>query len=329
MAKRRVSVGKYRALYRASAGGLFTILALDHQDALRSVMNPAAPMDISDDEIVAFKHDVVSIVGRKCSGILLDPLYSAAQAIHNNTVNQIGLLVELEKADYEMNPLPRVVELRSDWCVAKIKRMGADGVKLFFYYNPDDVEIAQQQEQIVSRVVEQCDIYDIPLYAEPIIYPFRDAADSAAYATDRARLVIESAQRIAELGADVLKLEFPLDIAHNLDEAQWADACRQLTNRIDCPWVLLSAGVDYESFRKQVRIACENGASGYIGGRAIWGEACQFTERTERVSWLNKTGTERIDELSAIVNQYARRWSDVIDCEPVSTTWYQSYEGDE
>ena len=38
------------------------------------------------------------------------------------------------------------------------------------------------------------------------------------------------------------------------------------------PWVLLSAGVDYPSTYKQVKMAMETGCSGVLGGRAFWKE---------------------------------------------------------
>jgi len=39
------------------------------------------------------------------------------------------------------------------------------------------------------------------------------------------------------------------------------------------PWALLSEGRDYDEFRELLAIACRAGASGFLGGRAIWGGA--------------------------------------------------------
>jgi hypothetical protein len=47
--------------------------------------------------------------------------------------------------------------------------------------------------------------------------------------------------------------------------------------------MLLSAGVDFESFRKQVKIACKAGASGFLAGRALWQEGTQIRSRDERM----------------------------------------------
>jgi tagatose-1,6-bisphosphate aldolase len=78
--KRTVSIGKYRALQRASTPqGHFAILAVDHQDALRRVMRPDAPETITVTQIVEFKAQVVRALAPATSGILLDPIYGAAQ----------------------------------------------------------------------------------------------------------------------------------------------------------------------------------------------------------------------------------------------------------
>ena len=77
-----LSIGKYRALQRAStAGGHFTILALDHSDALRRAMKPGAPDTVTTAQMVAFKRQVISALAPETSGVLLDPIYGAAQRI--------------------------------------------------------------------------------------------------------------------------------------------------------------------------------------------------------------------------------------------------------
>ncbi len=52
--------------------------------------------------------------------------------------------------------------------------------------------------------------------------------------------------------------------------------CKELDQASRLPWVLLSAGVDFESFRIQVEIACKAGASGFLAGRALWQEGARI-----------------------------------------------------
>ena len=316
-----ITIGKYRALQRATTpNGIFSVLAIDHQDALRRSLNPNSPTTVTDQEVIQFKHDVVSALVDTCSGVLLDPRYSAPQAIANNILGQCGLLVELEKADYSMEPMPLLVEILPQWSVNKIKQMNADGVKLFYYYNPDDAQTCQQQDALIANVAKACDEYDIPLYAEPIIYPFEQ--DEATFSVQRTRLILESAVRAQHLGADVLKLEFPLDVSNNNNIDTWFDACQQITDVVDVPWVLLSAGVDYDTFCRQVEVACKAGASGYIVGRAIWGEACSLPGKTQN-TWLGTTAVTRMEELAAIATAEGTSWHELLVPEVVTTEWYQ------
>ena len=54
--------------------------------------------------------------------------------------------------------------------------------------------------------------------------------------------------------------------------SQLADNLHALDAASERPWVLLSAGVDYPDYFKQVEMAMECGCSGVLGGRAFWKE---------------------------------------------------------
>jgi len=328
MTNRIITVGKAHGLYRTSTPEhVFTIIALDQQDVLRKALNADAPMSVTDQEITDFKLDAAEVFAPEISGILLDPVWSVAQAIERGLFRRTGLLIELEKADYAMQALPLDTLIRLYWDTAKTKRIGADGVKLFFYYHPDDTARAASQEALVSRIVTEAAVHDIPFFAEPIAYPHANgpAGGSTAYAEDFPRVVIESARRTDALGADVLKLEFPMDVRHQPDEAAWLDACQRLTAAIEAPWVLLSAGVDFETFQRQVQVACQAGASGFIAGRSVWGDACRIQDRGERRAWLEREGRSRVQSLVDIVRAHGSPWTTHYHIEPVSTTWFASY----
>lgn len=303
MNKRYQSIGKYRALQKASTpDGFFTILAIDHQDALRRALRPQEPEFVSDADLVDFKQQVVSGLIEAVSGVLLDPLYGAFQAIAAGTLASKGLLLELEKADYQMNPMPLDVEIDPGWSVAKIRQMNADGVKLFFYYNPASREHASRQEAVVRAVAAECARLEIPLYAEPII--FQDAASASADMLP----VVEAARQIGKLDVDVLKLEFPVDVQKESDPAVWMKACEAITASVTVPWVLLSGGVSFEVFARQLEIACKAGASGFIVGRALWGDATRISDPEERRIWLRQVGRRRLELLGAITSAYGTPW---------------------
>ena len=325
MATKTLSPGKYRALQRATtAEGHFAVVALDHQDALKRSMRPDAPDSVSENDLRDFKLDAVRALISDASGVLLDPIYGAFPAVASNVLGNKGLLIELEKADYQMAPLPLDVEIDPDWNVTKIKRMNADGVKLFFYYNPDRADHAARQESTIRQVVADCARYDIPLYAEPILFT-HDGDTSIA----KTELVAKSARRVAGLGADVLKLEFPVDVNCAADEAAWLDACKAVTESIDVPWALLSASVSFDVFARHLEAACRAGASGYIVGRALWGEAALIANRDERLAWLKDTGSRRLQQLNTIVAAHGAPWFKHYVAPPVTVESFRRYASPE
>ena len=70
------------------------------------------------------------------------------------------------------------------------------------------------------------------------------------------------------------------------------------------PWAVLSAGVDHETFIKQVEIAVANGASGAMAGRSLWKDSLAVSSqvRQERLSSL---ALPRLRELAAVVDESA------------------------
>lgn len=315
---KQVSTGKYRALQRASNDNrTFNILAIDHLDSLRKLLKPESPDTVTDHDMAVIKNQVISTQWDQISGVLLDPVYGAAQSVASGLPGHVGLLVELEKADYNLAPLPLAVEIRPNWSVDAIKRMGADGVKLFYYDDCDDIALCDQQDQTLKQVVVDCNRYDIPLYAEPIVLN--------ATPTTRSDKVLRSAIRADMLGADVLKLEFPVDTKADPDRNSWYSACSLITQSVTAPWVLLSAGVDFETFALQLDVACQAGASGYIVGRAVWGEACAIADFDERINWLQAVARERISTLNAIVETSANPWTMRLEHAPITPDWHVSY----
>src|SRR5512136_2041110 len=134
-----ISVGKLRGLqHLANSNGIMAMCAADHRESLARALNPANPNDVSYQEIVDFKLDLCQAVAPFASGILLDPIYGASQAIANGVLpGSIGLLVSMEKTGYAGTGTRRTTEMLPDWDVKKAKRMGASGAKILLYYRPD------------------------------------------------------------------------------------------------------------------------------------------------------------------------------------------------
>ena len=328
-----ISIGKLRGLQQlADARGMMTMCAIDHRGALKRALNEGDPDAVSYQDMVDFKLDLCQAVAPFASAILLDPEYGASQAIAAGLLpGQKGLLVSMEQTGYSGDRAARITELLPDWSVKKAKRMGASAVKLLIYYRPDLKDLASRQLDLVAMLADQCLEEDIALLVEPVSYPVdEEKASPTRFAEAKPGLVIETARQITALPIDVLKAEFPADIGFEQDEDRLLELCRELDQASRLPWVLLSAGVGFESFRKQVEIACKAGASGFLAGRALWQEGVGIRSRRERMDFFRKTAAPRLQTLAEIALQYGRPWYAKLDGEggrfaPVAEGWYRSY----
>ncbi|MCJ7575353.1 MAG: tagatose 1,6-diphosphate aldolase [Dehalococcoidia bacterium] len=328
-----ISIGKLRGLQQlADSKGMMTVCAIDHRGALKRALNGKNPAAVSYQEIVDFKLDLCQAMAPFASAILLDPEYGAAQAIAAGLLpGSKGLLVSMEKTGYAGASTARITELLPGWSVKKAKRMGASAVKLLVYFRPDLKDIASKQLDLVARLADQCIEEDIAFLVEPVSYPIEGSGTSSEkFAEIKPGLVIETARQITALPIDVLKAEFPADIKFEQDEGMLLGLCQELNQASRLPWVLLSAGVDFDSFKKQVGIACKAGASGFLAGRALWQEGAQISSRKERMSFFQNTAAPRLKNLAEIADSYGRPWYSRLGAEndrftPLAEGWYRSY----
>jgi len=315
-----LTVGKWRRLQQtADARGTFAVVAVDHRGPLRRSLEKESPQGKTDEALTALKRDIVRHLAPATTAVLLDPETAAGQCVADGSVPaRTGLLVALDTGSTG-ETLNRWTALVENWSVEKTVRLGASGVKMLLYYNPDAPE-ASEREALVRKVALECDNHDIPFFLEPLSYA-SDGSRGPLPPEQRRRVVIETARRLVPLGADILKAEFPVDVSIEPDENLWREACEELTEASDAPWVLLSAGVDYDTFLKQVRIACEAGASGVMAGRAVWKEAVTL-ESAVRNDFLGGIGYERMRRLKSLCAALGRPFTEVYDSPELSYDWY-------
>jgi tagatose 1,6-diphosphate aldolase len=328
-----ISIGKLRGLQQLTdSKGVMTMCAIDHRGALKRALNEKNPAAVSYQDIVDFKLDLCQAVAPFASAILLDPEYGAGQAVAAGLLpGPKGLLVSMEKTGYTGDSTARITELLPGWSVKKAKRMGASAVKLLIYFRPDIRDVASKQLDLVARLADQCLEEDIAFLVEPVSYLIEEGeASSQKFAEIKPGLVIETARQITALPIDVLKAEFPADIKFEQDEGKLLRFCRELNQASRLPWVLLSAGVDFNSFQKQVEIACRAGASGFLAGRALWQEGAQIRSRKERMNFFRNTAAPRLQKLAEIADKHGKPWYSKLGAEngkfgPVAEGWYRSY----
>lgn len=313
---KHLSVGKCRSLQTcASSRGTFTFLALDHRQNLRR----ANPRFQDDAELARFKLDVTRELAADATAVLLDPEFSAAQAIATGALpGDKGLVVALEATGYVGEPSARCSRLLEGWSVEKAKRMGADMVKLLVYYHPES-PTAPETEALVAQVAADCIRYDIGLMLEPLSYSLTGEKLSAG---EKRYVVVETSRRLTAIpGVDLLKAEFPLPA--DSPDVEWPDACAELHAASQAPWIVLSAAVSFETYLRQVVVACQAGASGVAVGRAVWQEAVHL-EGQARLDFLRTTARERLIRLTALTHALARPWTEIYAAE-APLDWYRTY----
>lgn len=322
------SLGKMRGLQQlANDAGVITVTALDHRGSLKTTLQQAEPdRVIGYDDIVAEKLRMLRVFAPFSSAVLLDPVYGAAQAVASQAIpGGVGLIVALEESGYEGQDTARVTPITSGWSVDKIKRLGVAAVKLLLYYHPE-APTARQQEELVARIAEECRQYDIAFLLEPMSYPLdpTQKKSSREFALEKPEIVLESARRLSGLGIDLLKAEFPDDPRHEKDERRMRTHCRELTAISPVPWVILSAAERFDVFQRLVEIACEEGASGFMVGRAIWQNAIELAGE-HREQALRTIALSRLGILSAIANHRARPWSERYSAGRIDERWREGY----
>ena len=320
----KLGIGKRRGLLECStARGVFAILALDQRSSLRKAMNPADPEGVSYERLVSFKQRLIKGLAPETSAVLLDPEYGAAQNIsQDNIPAQTGLIIALEETGYTGERTKRRSKILADWSVKKAQMIGASGIKLLVYYHPES-DVAEHQRDLIREVAEACSHQDVAFFLEPINYAI-DPEKPKLTPTERRKVAIQTADELSQLGADVLKLAFPIDCEAEPDEKIWLEACQEVSDACQVPWVLLSAGVDFELYIKQVIAACREGASGVMAGRAVWKEAVGLGPSAKK-SFIEETAITRFRKLQSVCDGLARPWGSFYPSQSIPDGWYVNY----
>jgi tagatose 1,6-diphosphate aldolase len=270
----------------------------------------------------AFKQQVIAALSPAASAVLLDPQVGAAQCIASGALPGHVVVVSVEASGYTGEPNARQSRVLPGWSVRQIKRLGASAVKLLVYYHPDALPAADI-ESLVAHVAADCAAHDIPFILEALSYSL-DRTRKQLPSAERRHVVIETARRLVKPGVDAFKAEFPLDVAEETDVREWSAACAELSAACVTPWVLLSASVDYDTFLRQVTIACQAGASGVAVGRAVWKEAVGLAG-SKRAEFVEHIACQRMRRITSLCDALARPWTDFYAPADVRADWYQKY----
>lgn len=235
--------------------GQFRILALDHRGSFENFIKTNGYLGKPWDESTVFnpvqiKAEIIEAWIDKVSALLVDsgwglPAYH--QVLEKSGKDPKPLLMPVEKSGYQQTSDGRVTEIENR--PSQLKSLGAEGVKLLL---PMDNSLPSFKTQIETgkTVLKESRDSNLPLFLEII-----------TYGQGLILRIIESCLQEG-LVPDVFKLAYPGS----------PENCQRLTEMINpIPWVLLTGGEKQEVFQSQLKIAIDNGASGFIAGRGLWG----------------------------------------------------------
>jgi tagatose-1,6-bisphosphate aldolase len=289
----------------ANEDGRLAVLAMDQRATLRRMLDgagtPSSAADLS-----AFKVDVVRALAPLSSGVLLDGDFGVGPVRDAGALpDHVGLLVAaepVEKAKWNDELRTTVDPERG---ARYVLDLGGDALKFLVQWRPGrpavpgEPDLAEEALSATASVIADCAEAGVPSVIEPLIA--RLPGEAPFTPETAGPVVIDSAEQMAGLRPDLLKLEWPGS----------AEGCRRVTEALgNVPWTLLSAGVGIDEFVERVEIALDAGAVGFIAGRAIWGEAVTL-EGEERVSFLQEIAVPRLAALCEVLARHGRSWQEV------------------
>jgi sulfofructosephosphate aldolase len=175
---------------------------------------------------------------------------------------------------------------------------GVVALKLLLIWRRDERRAARVA--LASRFIDVARENGVLSVLEPVV---RAAPGETDFDADAA--IREAARELAALRPDLYKAQVPMAGAG--DEAAQRAASAELNACMTGPWVVLSQGVERDRFAPAVRVACLEGASGFLAGRALWSDVVGSADiRAE----LRSRSVDRLKALGDIVDETARPWRD-------------------
>ncbi len=156
--------GKLRGLQRiCNDNGTLTMVATDQNNSMirmikDSLKKRGENREPTYHELVEAKIVLADALSKHASAVLVDGYYGVWNTIASfHLPAHVGMLVRVEKsAARESTVGAPLGEIEPGWGVDKIKRIGADAVKLLAQFEPTEPESAEHQFALIQQVYEEC-----------------------------------------------------------------------------------------------------------------------------------------------------------------------------
>jgi len=276
----------------ARPSGGFAMLAVDQREAMRAMFAEHQSAPVTDAQLTDFKLAATRVLSPFASAVLVDKQFAFDAVVDAGAVAPTcGLIAAADHFIAGNGEFVTAVEIDRAVDPAAVREQGAVAMKLLVIHRPD--EAASDRIEMVEEFVDRCRAAGLVSIIEPVAKAPRSGGDWDAEAC-----IIEAARELGSLGADLYKAEVPFKGQGSEEEIR--RACAQITEAVSSPWVVLSSGVPADLFPRSVELACREGASGFLAGRAVWASVIG-SEDVERD--LHEVSIPRLQRLGQIVDE--------------------------
>jgi tagatose-1,6-bisphosphate aldolase len=296
----RMTTAELRGYHQiCGADGAMMVIACDQRGGMRTLLasDPAAQAAIGNDTLGQTKADITRYLAAQAGCVLVDPICAVPQLVDDAVLpRDTALLIGLDASGWDTSPEGyRLSKLVEGIDARRVRELGGTGGKIMVYLRPDHAGADAHNIAILRRCIEDFAREDLLLVVEFLTYAM-PGESKEAYAAALPALVEEGTRISLSLGAKVLKLPWPGS----------GEACARVSAAAgDVPWAVLSAGVDHATFLGQIEAAMANGASGVIGGRALWKD-CISLDRAVQRERLEAIALPRLREIQAVLDRHSR-----------------------
>lgn len=268
------------------------MVAIDQRESLRGMFAEARGGVVADEVLIDFKTAVAEILSPLASAMLFDHLFALpAFAAAGRVAPGCGRIMAADSLRQVAGQPVEDTDIDEAVAPEAMRERGAVALKLLLLWRPD--ESRRRSLAIAGRFMDLCRRAGLLGIVEAVARPTESAS--------REFLIVDAARALAAVAPDLYKCEVPF--AGKESKAAMADVCAEIDAASPCPWVVLSQGVPVDRFAAAVEIACRNGASGFLAGRAIWADTVRAADYAAAI---RRDSVARLRDLAAIVDESVR-----------------------
>jgi sulfofructosephosphate aldolase len=269
--------------------GLYSMVAIDQRESLRVMLSKEGQAPVTDDDLRAFKVEVAQAISPVASALLVDADYALQPILDADALAPgCDLIVAVDIIKYNAAGGAVSTSLREDLLESTWDSRVA-GLKFLLLWTPD--EWLGCSEDDVRRYIAAAADAGVESVFEVVV---RESDGSSPTPDRQAELLVEAAAHTASLNATLYKTEVPFRNVASADDV--IRVSQLVTDRVSCPWVVLSSGVKAEDFPEAVTRTAQGGAEGFLAGRAVWGKATQMAFEPG-LEYLKDQSVRAVDEL--------------------------------